>query len=78
MTPTLNSNLSSAELCRRNGWTVGTLLAGSEYGTEAVILITAVGEDHIYARQISRDRSEPVKSREAGWSLMCREWREVK
>ena len=74
---TLNSELSSAELCRRNGWTPGTWLEAIEYGPDGVVWnhdtieITAVGRDWILAKGYG-DASEDE------WDLTCREWDEVK
>lgn len=68
--PTLNSKLSSAELCRRNGWTIGTRLVGDEgYGPD-MITITAIGERHILARS-----DYQLMNHETIWTLHCRDWR---
>lgn len=68
--PTENSKLSSAELCRRNGWTVGTRLVGDEgYGPDT-ITITAIGERHILARS-----DYQLMNHETIWTLHCRDWK---
>ena len=70
---TLHSKLTSAELCRRNGWTVGTHLTGDEGYGPTTIVITAIGKRNIVARSL-----DPiVGSREGGWVLWCREWSET-
>lgn len=76
MSATLNSTLSSADLCRANGWAAGTILEGDEgYGPER-IRITAIGENEILA---VRADDKPGHFRgENSWCLRCREWREVK
>lgn len=49
MTPTLGSHLSSAELCRRNGWGPGTVLESIDRGLGVRIRITAVGDVAVLA-----------------------------
>ena len=63
------SNISDAEWCRRNGWTVGTRLAGDGGYGPTVIQITAIGESAILAK--TRGGVESV------WSLDHRDWRPV-
>lgn len=67
---THNSILSDAELCRRNGWGVGTRLVGDDGYNPTTITITAIGQDSILAS----DNNYPL---EASWTLKCREWEEV-
>lgn len=70
----LNTELASAELCRRNGWGVGTRLVGDEgygYGP-TTIEITGIGEALIFAKEVA-----PKQRSEAAWTLCCREWVEV-
>jgi hypothetical protein len=68
---------SDGDKCRRNKWTAGTLLRGTEtyegiaYAT--TIQITAVGIDMILARQVI----ECGYARETLWTLVCRRWRKV-
>lgn len=68
---TLGSSLSSAELCRRNGWGPGTKLVGTEYYVDGhstnLITITAVGDAAILAYG-SNSRCECV------WDLTHRDW----
>lgn len=76
---TLNSKLSDAEICRRNGWGVGTLLAGDEGHGVTVIRITAVGDDCVLAREVCHagKPASDIAGRELNWSLTCRDWRVV-
>lgn len=69
--------MTDAELCRRNGWGPGTVLEGTEGRITSQILITAVGEDRILAREIRRNGRRQWAP-ENGWTLACRDWREVK
>lgn len=73
--------MSDASRCRRNGWTAGTQLRGTEFRGEAhqvtsVILLTAIGESLILAREIERD-GKPIRRFESSWTLACRRWRRV-
>jgi hypothetical protein len=36
--------MNSADLCKKNGWTVGTVLQGDEGFGPSTIVITAIGE----------------------------------
>lgn len=73
MENTLRSKLSSAELCRANGWGPGTRLGGIG-DVYTVIEITAVGERDILAKKIFND-GEPSEEREDMWILVHRDWR---
>lgn len=69
--------MTSAELCRRNGWGPGTRLVGDEgYGPD-VIEITAIGESKILAVAISRNGRPSFPRSEAAWTLTLRDWREA-
>jgi hypothetical protein len=75
MTPnyrTKNSNLSDADLCRKNGWRAGTVLEGdgNPMGPKQ-IKITAVGEDYILGKWLPDGPEEDL-------CLTVRDWREVK
>ena len=72
MIRTLNSSLSDAEICRRNGWRPGTILVGKEDGKESTIKITAVGEDEILATELSRTGKFEHESMQ---SLTERNWK---
>lgn len=53
--PTLNAPFSSAEICRRNGWPVGTRLVGDEGYGPTVIEITAIGTRSVLAMCLHPD-----------------------
>lgn len=72
---TLNADMSDADLCRANGWAVGTRLTGtwsvySNKESTAIITITAVGEEMVLAKA-DNGFGEIV------WTLRHRAWREV-
>jgi hypothetical protein len=67
---------TAASTCALNGWTVGTVLVGDEgYGPEKIV-ITAIGEEHILARQIVDWRGDVVRSTERLW-VLHRNWKKV-
>lgn len=79
--------MTDADLCRLNDWPPGTVLEGREewpdggWG-ESRIVLTAVGERSVLARQVARrSHRDPawkaVDARESGWALDCRDWRAV-
>jgi hypothetical protein len=63
--------MNSADLCRQNGWTVGTILEGCEKRRPSKIVITAIGETSVLARQIDDDNSHTEHS----WDLSWRDWK---
>lgn len=65
-----------AELCRENGWEVGTRLIGDEGYGPTVIEITALGEHKLLARQVAQN-GVAVNDSERTWVLYCRDWREA-
>jgi hypothetical protein len=65
---TLGSKMSPADICRANGWAVGTVLRGNELNAPTII-ITAIGEKKILARRTNDDW-------ERLWSLDFQEWSE--
>lgn len=69
--------MSDADTARRNGWQVGTRLAGDEGYGETVIEITAIGEASVLAKRISH-KGKAVASHEGMWTFTCRDWRVVK
>jgi len=73
---TSEARCSSAEICRRNGWTPGTRLLGPRNGERRTIAlqITAVGVTHVLGQEILEDAS---RSAEGQWDLTCRDWVEV-
>ena len=79
---TLNDPREPAEICRANGWTVGTRLVGDEGHGPTVIEITAIGEQCILARmlrhnELDRSRLWAIYTRESIWPLSTRDWRVV-
>lgn len=76
MTPTKDSQLSSAELCRVNGWGPGTRLVGDEGYGPTVIEITGLGRESILAEVLSHN-GEPSRGHENAWTLEHRDWRPV-
>lgn len=78
-TRTLKCTLDPAEICRRNGWGPGTLLAGKDRQGVTVIRITAVGDTCILAREIccAGKPANDIGGRELNWTLEMRDWREV-
>lgn len=67
---------SSADICRRNGWSVGTILTGDEGFGPTVIQITAIGEECVLAKTLSHCWSV-VAPDESEWDLSFRDWKEV-
>lgn len=76
---TLNTRLSDAEICRKNGWAPGTVLAGNAGQSETVIRVTAVGEANILAKELRRagKPSNDVAGRETIWHLSERSWHRI-
>jgi len=74
---TLGCLLPDSEICRRNGWDVGTVLISEAAHGKSILRITAIGETHILAREVSRNgrATTDLASRELGWALAQREWR---
>lgn len=78
--PTFGAELPAAELCRRNGWGVGTQITATDDldgRIERIVLaITAVGEAELLARRlISRGKERQRWSAEYQPVLCLREWR---
>ena len=69
---TKGSRLSSAELCRLNGWRKGDIIFGSEYGRGAYLQLTAIGESEILVKDAFASGGE-----ESDWTLECRNWRRL-
>ena len=70
---TLNNPEYPAEICRLNGWTVGTKLVGNEGYGDFVIEITAIGEEKILCKWARKSGGFYEESS----TLACREWVEV-
>jgi hypothetical protein len=68
---------SDADICRRNGWTVGTQLAGDEGYGVTVIQLTAIGESSIMAKIIPHKGIPEQYPHEGAWTLSCRDWKKV-
>lgn len=76
------SHLSSAEICRQQGWQIGTLLDGSArdngHRVRVRIRITAIGERSILARLcLIGGVNVETASEEAIYDLHCRDWEAV-
>lgn len=67
---------SDADICRENGWVIGTVIEGTESGEgwsyTTRIVITAVGERDILAREVKRGGYE------SNWTLQYRDWKKVR
>lgn len=78
------SNMTSAEICRKNGWDKGTRLKavtghGRHGTTTAVIAITAIGEEAVLAKHLLHNGSAPTFGpHESTWELGQCDWEEVK
>lgn len=62
----------SAETCKLNGWKVGDILEGEEWGRINRIKITAIGEQNILAKWENDTVEEDCCT-----TLHCREWRKI-
>lgn len=65
---------SDAEICRKNGWAVGTRLVGDEGYGPSVIEITGIGEKALLAKMVSHNGEAVDHPREGLWTLSCRDW----
>jgi len=72
--PTINTD---AGRCRANGWQAGDTLEGDEGDGPTRILITAIGEKRILAREISHAGKPCDEERELMWTLRCRDWKKI-
>lgn len=73
VTCTLNQG-PPAEVARGRGWGVGTEVEGDEgYGVTR-LLITAIGERSVLAREVDGDGAGVT---EGSWTFGCRCWRRV-
>lgn len=68
--------MSSAEICRKNGWRPGNFLEGDEGYGPTVIQLTAIGAENVLARMISHD-GKPADCRESHWTLEYRGWKRI-
>lgn len=77
MRTTRNDYRRPAIVVREHGWSVGTRLVGDEGNGPTVIEITAVGEENVLAKTISRNgKPSASHDRETLWSLSGRDWKE--
>jgi hypothetical protein len=69
--------LSEANICRAEGWGVGTRLVGTEGTMRTVIEITALGEKTLLAKSAERrGNTGPYRfGPEHIWTLRYRDWR---
>jgi hypothetical protein len=67
---------SDAEICREKGWQVGDVLEGDEGDGPTRILITAIGERHILAKELSHSGADRQRQ-ESHWTVQAREWKKV-
>lgn len=82
--PTGQAICSSAEICRRNGWTVGTRLVadferpGRGITSRHQIEITAIGYCAVVAMLVTVDGISVYGIYdEVMWDLRCRDWEAV-
>ena len=68
--------MNSADLCRKNGWKIGTKLAGEGMNGTAIIVITAIGEKCVLAKMVAENGTACVCC-ECEWGLTYCEWQEV-
>ena len=67
-----------ADICRENGWGVGTGLIGDADTDPIEIEITAVGLKLVVAALVYPDSGGEIHPADEGtWTLQCREWRKV-
>jgi hypothetical protein len=67
---------SDAEICREKGWNVGDVLEGDEGFGPTRILITAIGERHILAKELSHSGADRQRQ-ESHWTVQARKWKKV-
>lgn len=81
---TVRSRLSTADLCKANGWGVGTVLEGERLPKEPAemplpqIQITAIGVQVILAIPVRLAGSERFGGDEEAFSLKTRNWRAIR
>ena len=67
-TQTRGSELTPADICRANGWQVGTVLVGPRDSDQTrIIVITAIGEQGVFARRLGHPD-------EHNWCFAFRDW----
>lgn len=65
-----------ALLCELNGWKVGDILIGNEGAGYTIIMITAIGERYILARELVSN-GYVSNAEEGHWTLSCRDWKKL-
>lgn len=68
---------SDVELCRANGWTVGTRLVGDEGYGPTVIRLTYISDQNVLAVKESHKGIPDKRGEESTWTLQCRDWKEL-
>ncbi|WP_438346629.1 DUF7241 domain-containing protein [Methylorubrum populi] len=71
---TRHDHRHAAEICRENGWGVGTRLVGDAGFGPTVIRITALGTRVMLARMIRHNGVAVGHNDEHAWSLAGRDW----
>ncbi len=66
---------SDADLCRKNGRTVGTRLVGDEGYGPTVIRLTYISDQNVLAVKESHKGIPDHRNDESCWTLQCRDWR---
>ena len=69
---------SDAERCRTKGWQAGTRLVGDEGHGPTIIRLTAIGKHDILAVAESHNGVPARYESERTWTLLMRDWKEVK
>lgn len=64
--------LTSREVCNRNGFCEGDIIAGSQGEVRTFLKITAIGDRHVLAREVGDD--DVLDRRECVWNLNFRNW----
>lgn len=74
---TRHDHRCAAEICREQGWNVGTCLVGDAGYGPTVIQITAVGDRIMLAKIVSHGCVAVAYNQAQAWSLSLRNWRAV-
>ena len=74
---TRHDHRCAAEICREQGWGVGTFLIGDAGYGPTVIRITALGDTVMLAKIVSHGRMAVAYHEAQAWSLLLRDWRAV-
>ena len=74
---TRHDHRCAAEICREQGWGVGTRLVGDAGYGPTVIRITALGDRVMLAEIVSHGCVAVAYNAAQAWSLSLRDWRSV-